>query len=146
LHLYNVIELEEVETELQNFDIADVTTERLTIDYLRKLSFERTYLALLNVISKRDSKKRKKQRRLMTAAKRTKPTEGTCSVTPEQSIPTPNPNYSGSTSESTDEESTKCLLSGFLLDTMRVLGGAVRELQWPTTDCKVELTKTYQSF
>jgi len=114
------------------------------IDELNNKQFQRTFLSLLNVIQKRDSKKRKKEAR-NSNAKRVR--ADSRPITPHQSTSV-DPSFSGSTSESMDEASTQTLLSNFVVDVMGVLQSEIRQLGWLAehTNCIVELNKTFELF
>lgn len=80
-----------------------------------------------------------------TSSKRTKPSTDTLSepTTPNQPTHPSDPKWSGSTTASKDEESTKKLLSNFLSDTMIILGADFRRIHWQQSGLKVELLQTY---
>jgi hypothetical protein len=97
------------------------------------------------------SRKRPPQSPISNApVKRTKQTDGSPSPpsepkTPDQPTQSADPNWTGSTTESKDEENTKMLLKQFLLNTMSVLEGDFRRINWQRSGHKVELVHTFIS-
>lgn len=63
--------------------------------------------------------------------------------TPDQPTHPANPNLSGDTIESKDEENTKMLLKMFLTDALRALKSGFQELKWHRSDAIVEVVHTY---
>jgi hypothetical protein len=62
--------------------------------------------------------------------------------TPDQPTHPPDPNLTGNTIESKDEDYTKDLLKTFLKDILRALKSGFREPTWHRSDAIVELTHT----
>ena len=147
------------ERELNRINMADICTGKTNLDDLDGLHFERTFLALLNVIQCQDKKKREKEIRrakeLIATSVESSPlsnpkrrkydasASSTRLIMPDQPSLPSNPNLSGATEESTDEESTKHLLSDFLVDTMRIVKSDIRQLHWVQSQCTVEMSKRY---
>src|SRR5271170_1718267 len=152
--------------ELENIKMTDIEDGTLDLDELDELRFASTFHALLAVIQEQDSKQRaSKERREKQAQSRsrrktvttdavsakalkhvktnTQPPDSRKPKTPDQPIPPANPNLSGFSTESKDEENTKFLLNTLLSDTMKIVKSEVRRLHWVRSDCKVEITKTY---
>jgi hypothetical protein len=151
--------------ELENIKMTDIEDGTLDLDELDELRFASTFHALLDVIQEQDSKqraseeRREKQTQSRSLSKmttidsvsakavkniktHTQPADSRKPKTPDQPIPTPNPNLSGLSTESKDEENTKVLLNTLLSDTMKIVKSEVRRLHWVRSDCKVEITKT----
>ena len=62
---------------------------------------------------------------------------------PDQPTHPRDPKWSGSSSESQDEEATKKLLLDLLSDTMRLLKSDFRRIGWQKSGLNVELVQTY---
>jgi hypothetical protein len=64
--------------------------------------------------------------------------------TPPNQLSTPvDPNFSGCSTESKDEENTKHLIGKFVEDTLSVVRKDVRRLSWVNSECTVELVKMF---
>ena len=66
-------------------------------------------------------------------------------TTPDQPAVVPNPNLSGGTNESTDEELTRDFIKSFLLDTRRCLSKDFRSFAWSRSDVEAQLALGYLS-
>jgi hypothetical protein len=156
---FNSSGVSEAVQELENIKMTDIQDGSLDLDELDELRFASTFHALLDVIQEQDSKQRaSKERREKQAQSRslsktvtkavkriktnTQPADSRKPKTPDQPIPPPNPNLSGLSTESKDEENTKVLLSTLLSDTMKIVKSEVRRLHWVRSNCTVEITKT----
>lgn len=161
--------------ELEDFQIGQIQCGAVDLDDFADGYFYRTFAALLVVTQEQDKKQRDKGECLAKKSKMesaelsvstsiirkrsaepssTKPkrfkTANAPAIrrpkTPPDQLTIPaNPNISGRSTESKDEENTKLLLSEFMLDIMRVIRD-VRKLKWVRSACPVELTKTSFSF
>lgn len=79
--------------------------------------------------------------------KRTKSTNGSPSPRPEPRTPDQpthpsNPDLTGGSTESKDEENTKKLLIDILRNSMSVLEAGFRKIPWQRSGCRVELSQT----
>ena len=82
--------------------------------------------------------------------KRARPTTESQSLPPEPKTPDQpthptDPNFTGTSVESQDEENTKMLLKQFLLNTLSVLEAEFRNIAWQQSGCIVELNQTFLS-
>lgn len=151
----------EAVAELEDFKVTEIENGNVDLDELDELHFTSTFKALLHVIQEQDSKQHNsKERHEKQAWSRSLSKKGTSDTisakqietnrqnyrqpkTPDQPIPPPNPNLSGLSTESKDEENTKVLLNMLLSDTITIVKSEVRRLHWVRSDCKVEITKTF---
>lgn len=161
-----ILGVSEAVAELEDVKVTEIENGNIDIDELDELHFASTFKALLDVIQEQDSKQRiSKERREKHARSRSLSKKGTSNAvstkatkhikmntqdycqpkTPDQPIPPPNPNLSGLSTESKDDENTKVLLNTLLSDTMTIIKSEVRTLHWVRSDCKVEITKTFFS-
>ena len=65
--------------------------------------------------------------------------------TPDQPTHPTDPNFTGASVESQDEENTKMLLRQFLLNTLSVLEAEFRNITWQRSGYIVELNQTFLS-
>jgi hypothetical protein len=70
-------------------------------------------------------------------------TSASGSVTPNQPTVLPDPNYSGSSTNSQDEETTKQLAQQLLFSTMFVLEDDLNKIRWQQSGKSVELALSY---
>jgi hypothetical protein len=94
------------------------------------------------------SRKRPPQSPLSSAPKRAKPAADEPSPpsepkTPDQPIYPSNPDFTGASIESKDEENTKKLLFDMLRNTMSVLEADFRRITWQRSGHRVELSQTF---
>jgi hypothetical protein len=151
----------------------DLSRGTILIDDVSDIAprFAPTITTLLDVMSQQEQKQRRKQASqeasqsassvstivgikrplgspiIETFAKRTKQDSASLPqsepTTPDQATRPADPNQSGDTIESKDEENTKMLLKTFLTDTLRALRLGFRELKWHRSDAIVEMVHTY---
>ena len=160
--------------QLGSVEIDDLRNGSVELeDVMKTLApyFLDTFQSILDVISIQEMKQRAKQQRQANTtsassapAKRTaedqpsdNPSKRTRAAsqsssptsqpkTPDQPTHPKNPDWSGGTEESKDEENTKALLNETLTDSMSVLESNFRRLTWQRSGRKVELFHTYEPF
>jgi hypothetical protein len=133
-------------TKLENVDwntpnAADYVTEVAP----NFVSFFEPLMSLMAVQERKLAKKKEKAEK--KAFQATSVTFSTVSrpVTPDQPIEPQDSNYSGSSTVSQDEESTKELVKQFIVSATRVLGGEFTTIRWQQSGKSVMLVSSYSS-
>jgi hypothetical protein len=148
----------------------DINNGAISMHTVRKKlapDFLSTFKSLLNVMSLQETKLRSKQASSNTSqpvssdrkrppqspeaptlAKRTKSSEDRLSPssepkTPDQPTHPADPDFTGTSTESKDEENTKMLLKLLLDDTLNTLEADFCEPRWQRSGYMVELCRTY---
>jgi len=104
--------------------------------------FSTMFASLLGMMQVQESKEHAKQERQSKAAQ-TSNIMPESPKTPDRPTVPPDPDLSGGTTQSKDEESTKFLLANFVQNSLSVLHTEFRKINWSRSQCRLELYKTY---